>query len=112
MRELISSLMRFSGAVTMFGIEQVQNAVGAPADTRAAIARLRETLDSMSESLISKIDEPKRAVHESMSKAQAEVVGRTFDAVNLNAPDELMQKTSQSLSRVVSRSTANGAGAA
>jgi hypothetical protein len=58
MRELISSVMRFSGAVTMFGIEQVQNAVAAPSDTRAAIAKLRETLDSMSESLISKIDEP------------------------------------------------------
>jgi hypothetical protein len=112
MRELISSLMRFSGAVTLFGIEQVQNVVGAPTDTRAAIARLRETLDSMSESLISKIDEPKRAVHASMSKAQAEVVGRTFNAVNLNAADELMQKTSQSLSSAVTRSAATGAGAA
>jgi hypothetical protein len=110
MRELISSLMRFSGAVTMFGIEQVQNAVGAPADTRAAIARMIETLDSMSESLISKIDEPKRAAHESMSKAQSEVVRRSFNAVNLNAPDELMKKTSASLSIAVTRSA--GAGAA
>jgi hypothetical protein len=111
MRELISSLMRFSGAVTMFGIEQVQNAVGAPTDTRAAISRLRETLDSMSESLVSKIDEPKRAVHESMSKAQNEVVSRTLNAVNLNAPGELMQKTSESLSSVVTRTAATGAGA-
>jgi hypothetical protein len=109
MRELISSLMRFSGAVTLFSIEQIQNAVGAPADTRAAIARMIETLDSMSESLISKIDEPKRAVHESMSKAQSEVVGRSFNAVNLNAPDELMKRTSASLSRAVTRSAAIGA---
>ncbi len=112
MRELISSLMRFSGAVTMFGVEQVQNAVGAPADTRAAIARLIETLDSMSESLISKIDEPKRAVHESMSKAQNEVLDRNFHAVNLNGADELMQKTSESLSSGLTRSAASGAGAA
>ena len=112
MRELISSLIRFSGAVTVFGVEQVQNAVGAPADTRAAIARLIETLDSMSESLISKIDEPKRAVHESMSKALNEVVDRTFHAVNLNGPHELMQKTSESLSSALTRSAASGAGAA
>ena len=112
MRELISSLMRFSGAVTLFSIEQIQNAAGAPADTRAAIARMIETLDSMSESLISKIDEPKRAVHESMSKAQNEVVDRTFHAVNLNGPDELMRKTSESLSSVLTRSAASGAGAA
>ena len=112
MRELISSLMRFSGAVTLFSIEQIQNAAGAPADTRAAIARMIETLDSMSESLISKIDEPKRAAHESMSKAQSDVVGRTFNAVNLNAPDELMKKTSASLSSAVARRAATGAGAA
>jgi hypothetical protein len=111
MRELISSLMRFSGAVAMFSIEQIQNAVGAPADTRAALTRMIETLDSMSESLISKIDAPKRAAHESMSKAQSDVVGRTFNAVNLNAPDELMQKTSASLSSAVAR-PATGAGAA
>ena len=112
MRELISSLMRFSGAVTMFAVEQVQNAVGAPTDTRAAIARMTETLDSMSESLVSKIDKPKQTVHESMSKAQVEVVDRTFNAVNLNAPDELMQKTSASLSSAVTRSAVNGAGVA
>jgi hypothetical protein len=111
MRELISSLMRFSGAVTMFSIEQIQNVVGSPADTRAAIARMIETLDSMSESLISKIDEPKRAAHESMSKAQSDMVGGAFNAVNLNAPDELMQKTSASLSSAVTRSAATGAGA-
>jgi hypothetical protein len=108
MRELISSLMRFSGAVTLFSVEQIQNAVGAPADTRSAIARLTETLDSMSESLISKIDEPKRAAHKSMSKAQSDVVVRTFNAVNLNAPDELMQKTSTSLSSALTRSAATG----
>jgi hypothetical protein len=108
MREMISSMMRFSGAVTMFGVEQVQNAMAAPADTRAAIVKLRDTLDMMSESLGAKLDGPKQAALESMSKAQAEVVGRSFDAVDLNAADELMQKTSESLSGALSRS-ANGA---
>jgi hypothetical protein len=112
MRELISSLMRFSGAVTMFGIEQIQNAVGAPVDTRTAIATLTSTLNAMSDSLISKLDEPKRAAHESMSKSQSEMVSRTLYTVNLNAPDELMKKTSASISGAVTRSAATGAGAA
>jgi hypothetical protein len=70
---------------------------------------MRELISSlmrlMSESLISKIDEPKRAAHESISKAQAEMVGRTLYAVNLNASDELVQKTSASLSNVVATGT-------
>jgi hypothetical protein len=108
MREMISSMMRFSGAVTMFGIEQVQNVMAAPADTRTAIIKLRDTLDRMSESLGAKLDRPKQAALESMSKDQAEVVGRSFDAVDLNAADGLIQKTSESLSGAMSRS-ANGA---
>ena len=86
MRELISSMMRFSGAVTMFGVEQVQNAMSAPADTQAALVRLRETLDSMSESLASKLDEPKKAALDSMSKAQSRHVRhRTAGRSNLDA---------------------------
>jgi hypothetical protein len=110
---MISSMMRFSGAVALFGIEQVQNAVEAPGDTRAAIVKLRETLDMMSESLVSKLDEPKQAALESMSKAQSEIVGRSFDAVNMNAAENLMKKTSDSLSDAMNRSGASAtAGAA
>ena len=103
MRELITSMMRFSGAVTMFGVEQVQNAMGAPADTRAAISRMCATLDSMADSLVSRMDDSKRAAFKSMSKAQADAVSRTFGAVNLDLPGEFMEKTSQSLSGLVSR---------
>lgn len=104
MREMISSMMRFSGAVAMFGLEQVQNAVEAPGDTRTAIIKLRETLDMMSESLVSKLDEPKQAALESMSKSQSEIVDRSLDAVNMNAAENLMKKTSDSLSDAINRS--------
>ena len=107
MREMISSMMRFSGAVAMFGLEQVQNAVEAPADTRAAIVKLRETLDMMSDSLVSKLDEPKQAALESMSKAQSEIVDRSLDAVNMSAAENLMKKTSDSLSGAMNRSGAS-----
>jgi len=104
MRELIASMMRFSGAVTMFGLEQIQNAVSAPADTQVALTRLRNTLDEMSESLASKLDGPKRAAFESISKTQTEILDRTANAVNLDAAGELMRKTSESLSGAIGRS--------
>jgi len=111
MRELITSMMRFSGAVTMFGVEQVQNAMAAPADTQAAISRLRETLDSMAESLTSKLDEPKKAALDSMSRAQAEVFDRTVGAVNLETAGEFVRKTSESFSDAIRRPAAKAAGA-
>jgi len=108
MRELISSLMRFSGAVTMFSLEQVQNAIGAPADTQSAIVRLHETLDSMSNSLASRMDDSKKAALESMSQAQSEMLNRTFDMVDVDAAEEFMRKTTESLSDAMSGRT-NGA---
>ena len=114
MRELISSIMRFSGAVTMFGLEQMQNAVSAPVDTQAAILRLRNTLDTMSRSLVSKLDEPKRAAFESMSKTQVEILDRTAGAVNLEAAGDMVMKTTESVSDAIGRAngSSKGAGAA
>jgi len=113
MRELISSMMRFSGAVAMFSVEQAQNAITAPADTQAALVRLRETLDSMSNSLASKLDEPKRAALDGISRAQTDIANRTMGLVNLDAAGDFVMKTSESLSDAVSRpAAAKSAGAA
>jgi hypothetical protein len=103
MRDTIHSMMRFSGAVTMFGLEQVQNAMNAPSDTKAALNRLRETLDTMSETLAAKLDESKKSALDSMSKAQIDILDRTagavnLDGVNLDAAADLLKRTSDSLS--------------
>ena len=85
MRELISSMMRFSGAVAMFSVEQAQNAIAAPANTQAALAKMRQSLDAMADSLALKMDDSKRAALDSMTKAQSEIVDRAMAAVNLGA---------------------------
>ena len=112
MRELMFSMMRFSGAITMFGMEQVQNAISAPADTRAALVRLCDTLDAMSESLASKLDGPKRTALDSMSKSQLDIWDNTSSAVNLDPANldiaaDLMKKASESLAGIIGGS-ANG----
>jgi hypothetical protein len=112
MRELMTSLMRLTGAVTMFGMEQAQNAIGAPLNTRDALVRLCATLDSMADSLVSKMDDSKKAVYKSMAAAETDAVDRTLGAVNLDLPGEFMQRTSQSLSSFVRKSNGGVTGAA
>src|SRR5437867_10447861 len=112
MREMMFSMMRFSGAVTMFGLEQVQNAITAPADTQAALGRLCSALDAMSESLASKLDDSKKSALDSMSKAQFDILKSTshamnLDAVNLDSATDFMKKTSESISGMMGGS-ANG----
>ena len=114
MRELMSSMMRFSGAITMFGMEQVQNVLTAPTDTQGALIRLRDTLDSMSNSLASGLDDSKKSALESMSKAQIDILDRTTNAVNLDGVNmdtatDLMQKTSESLAQAMGGSSASRA---
>jgi hypothetical protein len=110
------SMMRFSGAATMFGMEQIQNAMAAPADTQAALVRLCNTLDSMSEALAAKLDSSKKSALDSMSKAQMDILDSTsnavnLDAVNLDTATDFMKKTSESLAGMMNRSP-NGKAAA
>jgi hypothetical protein len=105
MRQLISSMLRFSASVTMFSIEQVQSVAGAPADTKAAITKVRNALDVVSESLVSKMDDSKRAALDSLTKAQDEILIGAFEAVSLDTAGEFMQKTSETFSSAMGRST-------
>ena len=115
MQELIASMMRFSAAMTLFGMQQMQNAVGAAADTQAAVNKFREALDAMSAAVAAQMDESKKATLENMSKVQSDLVDRTFDAMNVQAMDpremmqttgDLMRKTTDSLAGMVQKATA------
>ncbi|MEO7653115.1 MAG: hypothetical protein ABIZ80_21870 [Bryobacteraceae bacterium] len=118
MQELIASMMRFSAAMTLFGMQQVQNAVGAAADTQTAVTKFREALDAMSAAVAAQIDESKKSTLENMSKVQSDLVDRTFDAMNVQAMDpremmqstgDLMRKTTDSLAGMVHKATAKAA---
>ncbi len=116
MRETIYSMIRFSSAFTMFGLEQIENAMCAPTDTRAALTRLRRTLDSMTETLSSKLDNSKKDALDSMSEAQIDMLDRTvsaanLDAVNMDTATNILKRTSDSLAGAMD-SSAKAAGAA
>jgi hypothetical protein len=107
-------MIRFTNAVTLFSMQQMQNAIGAVTDSQAVINRFCSALDAISNTLSQQIDASKRSTLDSMSKTGTEMVDRTMDAMNVQAlnPREIMdtttdvmRKTSDSMADIVRRAT-------
>src|SRR4030088_450421 len=85
LRELTSSMIRFTNAVTLFSMQQMQNAIGAVTDSQAVINRFCGALDAISNTLSTQIDESKKSTLDSMTRTGAEMVDRTMDALYVQA---------------------------
>jgi hypothetical protein len=118
LRELTSSMIRFTNAVTLFSMQQMQNAVGAVTDSQAVINRFCGALDAISNTLSTQIDASKKSTLESMTKTSDEMMDRTMDAMNVSAlsPKEIidtttdvMRKTTDSMADIVRRATSSAA---
>ena len=117
MQDLINSVVRFSAAMTLFSMQQLQNAVGAATDSQGSINKFRDALDSITNAITSQMDDSNKSAANSMSKLGTEMVDRTWDAMNVRAldPREVMQttgnvmrKTTDSLTDLVKKATASG----
>src|SRR6202158_5386749 len=118
LRELTSSMIRFTNAVTLFSMQQMQNALGAVTDSQAVINRFCSALDAISNTLSTQIDASKKSTLDSMTKTGSEMVDRTRDAMNVQAWDpreimdttaDVMRKTTDSMADIVRRATTPGA---
>jgi hypothetical protein len=114
LRELTSSMIRFTNAVTLFSMQQMQNAVGAVTDSQAVISSFCGALDAISNTLSTQIDATKKSTLESMTKTSDEMMDRTMDAMNVQSfnPKEIidttadvMRKTTDSMADIVRRAT-------
>src|SRR2546425_11431537 len=85
LRELTSSMIRFTNAVTLFSMQQMQNALGAVTDSQAVINRFCGALDAISNTLSTQIDASKKSTLDSMTRTGSEMVDRTLDAMNVPA---------------------------
>jgi hypothetical protein len=85
LRELTLSMIRFSNAVTLFSIQQMQNAPGTVTDSEALINRFCGALDAISNTLSTQIDASKKSTLDSMTRTGAEMVDRTRDALYVQA---------------------------
>lgn len=102
MQSLIVSMMRFSAAVTLFGMEQLQsslNVVEGEEDISKAMERFEKALDSLTDALVNKIDDRKKDTLKSVTKMSEDVVGRTMDSMNVMDPREVMRATNDLLKK-------------
>lgn len=98
MEDLIVSMLRFSAAVSLFGAEQLQNAVSTVSggkDVDNSIDKLRDALDSFSKEVAGQLDQSKRDTLDSVTKMSEDTVRRAFDGLNLKMmdPSEAMKTT-------------------
>src|SRR6267143_780005 len=95
LRELTSSMIRFTNAVTLFSMQQMQNALGAVTDSQALINRFCGALDAISNTLSTQIDAAKKSTLDSMTRTGAEMVDRTMDSMYVRAlnPREILDTT-------------------
>src|SRR3989475_2089398 len=114
LRELTSSMIRFTNAVTLFSMQQMQNALGAVTNSQALINRFCGALDAISNTLSTQIDAAKKSTLDSMTRTGAEMVDRTMDSMYVRAlnPREIldttadvMRKTTDSMADIVRRAT-------
>ena len=116
MTNLVVSMLRFSAALTLYGVEQLENSlnlVGDAADLSKTIQGFEKTLDSLSNVLMRELDEKKKETLESVSKASEDVVSRTLEGMDIMDPREvlkvssdLLQKTSDVTAKWVSKAAA------
>jgi vacuolar-type H+-ATPase subunit E/Vma4 len=102
MQSLIVSMMRFSAALTLFGMEQLQSSldvVEGEEDFSKAMDRFEKALDSMTDALVNKIDDKKKDTLKSVTKMSEDVVGRTMDSMNVVDPREVLRATNDLLKK-------------
>ena len=113
MSNLIASMARFSTAMTLFGVDQLErtmNVVGGGAELAKTVQDFENTLESLTSVLTEKMDEKKKETLHSVSKMAEETVSRTMDSMEvvdprevLKATTDLLQKTSDVTAGWVSR---------
>ncbi len=112
MQELAVSMMKFSAAMTMFGIQQVQNAVGAMTDTQGATDKFKHAMDSVTSALSSELDQSNKSAASSLNNLSEKLVHRAASALDMPAMDprnvikaaaDVLKKTTDTVTDMVEK---------
>ena len=97
MEDLINSMVRFSAAMTLFGVQQLQNAMGAMTDSQTALNKFRASLDSVTNAINGQIDDANKRTLDSVSRFGTDLV----DSMNVRAfdPREMVEATTSIMRR-------------
>lgn len=113
MQELINSVARFSAAITMFGIQEIQNALGTGTDAQDYMNRFRQSLDSITKAVSAELDGTSKPALDSLTSLSSDLVERTFDTLKtpvfdprqmLQTATDVIRRTADSVSKPVATS--------
>jgi hypothetical protein len=95
MQELFNSMIRLSAAMTVFGVQQLQNTMGS-VDTKQSVDKLREVIDAMTDALSAKIDKSRRPTLDRLSNLPQDIIKRSVDSTREVVKDtsEIVKSTS------------------
>jgi conjugal transfer/entry exclusion protein len=102
MTNLAVSMLRFSAALTLYSVEQLErslNVVEGGADLSKTLQGFEQTLDSLSDVLMREMDEKKKETLQSVSKASRDMVGRTMESMEIMDPREVIKASSDLLQK-------------
>ena len=111
MQELINSVARFSAAITMFGLQEIQNAVGTGMDAQNYMTRFRQSLDSITDAVSAELDRTSKPALDSLTNLSSDLVGRTFETLKtpvfdprqmLQTASDMLRRTADSVAKPVS----------
>src|SRR3990167_608028 len=102
MTNLVVSMVRFSAALTLYGVEQLEQSLSlleGGTDVSKTILGMEKTLNSMSDVLMREMDAKKKETLDSVSKASKEMVDRTLEGMEIMDPREVFKASSDLLQK-------------
>ncbi|HWC98039.1 MAG TPA: hypothetical protein VG456_14865 [Candidatus Sulfopaludibacter sp.] len=72
-------MVRFSTAMALFSVQQLQTVVDLPADSKTAMKKMRDSLESVTNAIATQLDDAKRPAVDSFST----LAGKTFNAFDV-----------------------------
>ncbi len=105
MQELINSAARFTAAMTIFGIQEFQNAFDSAMESKPNLDTFRESLDRISQAVAGELNSDHKPTLDSVTHFSDDWVDRTFKAIDsvepgrvLKTANNVMRKTADALS--------------
>jgi hypothetical protein len=106
MQELIDSADRFTAAVTIFGMQEFQNALDSIMESKPNRSKFHESLDHISEAIAGELNADHKPTLDSVTQMSDDWVDRTFKVLSkvdgrgaLRTANDAMRKTADALSR-------------
>lgn len=84
MQETFNSLVRLSAAITVFGVQQIETAVGS-ANPSAVVDRLGDVINGMAAAVSANLDESNLSTVERISSVGRDVVANTTGMVRMTS---------------------------